>query len=286
MPFLMCVTSLRVCLWTPRRRLQHRIKLSRAFGCGVPACNPVLSRGEYWTRGTSRRCDEKSVHALVADGRRPSSRRIRFGFRLTRLRRVLRSMRELGWRETGSRLGLPRRASGPAASRVGPARTLTVVEPTAASETVWRRGRPECSRSVRGFPMGVKFPPRAYAIHCVHTGTATPDRHRGATSVFGPALVRWRPATARPDHVRPCHVFVWSLDVVVTVPLPLGRGPRPSSRLTPALPPRSSLHGARTSVSRLHGPDFRGASRLPARPVSGARGRASGARRPAPGGGR
>lgn len=140
MPFLMCVTSLRVCLWTPRRRLQHRIKLSRAFGCGVPACNPVLSRGEYWTRGTSRRCDEKSVHALVADGRRPSSRRIRFGFRLTRLRRVLRSMRELGWRETGSRLGLPRRASGPAASRVGPARTLTVVEPTAASETVAETG--------------------------------------------------------------------------------------------------------------------------------------------------
>ena len=115
----------------------------------------------------------------------------------TRLRRVLRSMRELGWRETGSRLGLPRRASGPAASRVGPARTLTVVEPDGQPRRQWR----ECSRSYAGFPMGVKFPPRAYAIHCVHTGTATPDRHRGATSVFGPALVRWRPATARPDHV-------------------------------------------------------------------------------------
>ena len=54
--------------------------------------------------------------------------------------RLTRSMRELGWRETGSRLGLPRRASGPAASRVGPARTLTVVEPTAASETVAETG--------------------------------------------------------------------------------------------------------------------------------------------------
>ena len=114
----------------------------------------------------------------------------------------------------------------------------------------------------------------------------TPRRHVGLRT-------RARSLAARDGAPRPrrrrratCSSHVWSLDVVVTVPLPLGRGPRPSSRLTPALPPRSSLHGARTSVSRLHGPDFRGASRLPARPVPGARGRAPGARRPAPGGGR
>ena len=193
----------------------------------------------------------------------------------TRLRRVLRSMREMGWRETGSRLGLPRRASGPAASRVGPARTLTVVEPMGSlgDSGASVRGRTGFSHGCKISAPSVRDTLRPYRDR---DPRPTPRRHVGLRT-------RARSLAARDGAPRPrrrrratCSSHVWSLDVVVcSGDCAAAPRARASALLAPDACAASTLQPPRCTDLRLASPRSRLPWSVPAP-------RAAGAGRPRP----